>query len=207
MRVKLYADTPVRRVGQVLADLAVIAWTYAWIRLGSALHDITLALAEPGRRLASGGDGVARGLADAGGQAARVPGFGDDLSGPFDRAAGAASAIAGAGRRQVEAVEDLAVFLGVLVAAVPILLVLAGWLPLRARFALRAATAQQFIDAEPDLRLFALRAMANQPMRRIARVCTDPVAAWQAGDADVVRALALLELKDHGLAPPRPARA
>jgi hypothetical protein len=44
--------------------------------------------------------------------------------------------------------------------------------------------------------------MANQPMHRLARISADPVRAWREGDAEVVRALALLELRDAGLRPP-----
>jgi uncharacterized membrane protein YciS (DUF1049 family) len=202
MRIRLYAQTPLRLAGQLIADLFVLAWVVSWIRIGMAVHRVTLQLAEPGRRLSSGADGVARNLAEAGGQVHRVPGVGDDLRQPFDRAAGAAGTIADAGRRQVEAVQTLSTLLGFVIAAAPIAIVLLVWLYLRGRFALRAGTAQRFIDAEPDLRLFALRAMATQPMRRLAAISTDPVAAWQNGDATVIRALALLELSDDGLVPP-----
>lgn len=202
MRLRPYARTPWRLAGQLLADLFVLVWVVVWVRVGMAVHRTVLLLAEPGRRLSSGADGVAGGLTDAGRQVDRVPGVGDDLRGPFDRAAGAAGSIAAAGRRQVEAVQTLSTLLGVVVAAAPILIVLLVWLVLRIRFTVRATTAQRFVDAEPDLRLFALRAMANQPLRRLARISDDPVAAWQTGDAAVIRALAALELRDTGLAPP-----
>jgi hypothetical protein len=39
-------------------------------------------------------------------------------------------------------------------------------------------------------------------MHRLARISTDPVRAWRSGDAEVVRALAVLELQDAGLSPP-----
>ena len=78
---------------------------------------------------------------------------------------------------------------------------------LRLRFVRRASAAQQFIDAAPDLDLFALRAMANQPMPRLARISDDPAGAWRRGELDVIHALALLELKDSGLRPPPPATA
>jgi hypothetical protein len=44
--------------------------------------------------------------------------------------------------------------------------------------------------------------MANQPMPRLARVSDDPAGAWRRGDRDIIRALALLELKEAGLRPP-----
>ena len=60
------------------------------------------------------------------------------------------------------------------------------------------------MDGPADLDLFALRAMAHQPVHRLAAVSDDPVRAWRDGDAAVVRALALLELEEAGLTPPPP---
>jgi hypothetical protein len=102
----------------------------------------------------------------------------------------------------VAAVSDLAFWLGLIVGAIPILVMLAVYLPQRWRFVREATAGQRFVDASEDLDLFALRAMARQPMHRLARVSDDPAGAWRRGDADVVRALAELELRDTGLAPP-----
>ena len=53
---------------------------------------------------------------------------------------------------------------------------------------LAVATAA-FLPA-PDLDLFALRAMANQPMHVLAAISDDPVRAWRSGDRRVIDALA-----------------
>ena len=76
------------------------------------------------------------------------------------------------------------------------------WAVLRGRFIRRATAAQRFIDEAADLDLFALRAMARQPMSRLARVCDDPAGAWRRSDQEMIRALAVLELRDSGLRPP-----
>jgi len=85
---------------------------------------------------------------------------------------------------------------------VPIVLVVFVWAVLRGRFIRRATAAQRFIDEAADLDLFALRAMARQPMSRLARVCDDPAGAWRRRDPETIRALAVLELRDSGLRPP-----
>jgi hypothetical protein len=202
MAVHLYAQNPGRRAAQVTADVLVVLWVWAWVRVGLAVRDATLALAGPGRQLEAGADDVAGSLRRAGDSAGDLPLLGDQLRAPFLSAGDAAGAIADAGRRQAELVTGLAGLLGLAVAAVPVLLALALWLPVRVRFVRRATAAQRFIDSDADLRLFALRAMANQPMHRLARVTADPVAAWRADDRQVVRALAMLELADAGLRPP-----
>ena len=200
---KLYADGPVRRTRQVVGDLLLVLWVVLWVRLAGVVHDATLALAAPGRRMASAGDGLASRLRDAGEAVDRIPLVGDDVRSPFDGAGRAADQIAAAGASQVEAVQHLAFWLGLVVGAAPVMVLLAVYLPVRWRFVRQATAGRRFVDASEDLTLFALRAMANQPMHRLARVSDDPVGAWQAGDRDVVRALAALELRDSGLAVPR----
>ncbi len=198
----IYAAAPVRRARQVVGDLLLVVWLVLWVKLARVVHDATLGLAEPGLRIKSAGDGLADKLRDAGSTVAKVPLVGDAVKSPFDGAGRAADGLAAAGTAQVHAVEHLAYWLGLTVGAIPILVILAVYLPVRWRFVRQATAGRRFIDSSADLDLFALRAMANQPMHRLARVSTDPVRAWRAGDTTVVRALAMLELRDAGLSVP-----
>ena len=199
---KLYADGPARRTRQMVGDLLLVLWVVLWLWLANVVHDATLALAAPGRSIESAGSGLAERLRDAGGAVSDIPLVGDQVSSPFDGAGRAADQIAAAGTAQVHAVEHLAFWLGLIVGALPILVLVAVYVPLRWRFVREATAGQRFVDSAADLELFALRAMANQPMHRLARVSPDPVAAWRQGDQQVVRALAVLELDDAGLTPP-----
>ncbi|HEX5970268.1 MAG TPA: hypothetical protein VFY88_17460, partial [Intrasporangium sp.] len=85
---------------------------------------------------------------------------------------------------------------------VPIIIVAGVWLWFRVRFVRSATTAQRFIDSNDDLDLFALRALANQPLTALARISDDPAGAWRRGEPGVIRALATLGLHDEGLRPP-----
>src|SRR6478672_3124676 len=201
-RMKVYADGSVRRTRQMLGDVLLVLWVVLWLKLAFVVHDATLALATPGRKIEAAGGGLAAKLRDAGSAVGDVPLVGDRVRSPFDGAGRAADQIADAGASQVAAVQHLAYWLGITVGALPILLVVLVYLPLRWRFVREASAGQRFIDASADLDLFALRAMSNQPLHRIARISPDPVRAWRDGDPDVVRALAVLELKDSGLTPP-----
>jgi hypothetical protein len=199
---KLYADGPVRRTRQMVGDVLLVLWVLLWLKLANVVHDATLALAAPGRKIEAAGSGLAGRLRDAGSAVGEVPLVGDQVRSPFDGAGRAADQIAAAGTAQVEAVEHLAFWLGIAVGALPVLLVVLVYLPLRWRFVREASAGQRFIDSSADLDLFALRAMSNQPMHRLARISPDPVRAWRDGDPEVVRALAVLEMKDAGLTPP-----
>lgn len=206
---RFYADSPLRRAVQVTTDLLVIGWLVGWTWLGGVVHDGTSALAGPGRQTDQAASALADNLRDAGGRIGDAPFVGDELAAPFERAAGASDEIASAGRDTVTAVNRLAFWLGLAVALVPILLVLAFYVPGRVRFVREATAGARFIDSADDLDLFALRALAHQPMRVLARVSDDPAGAWRRRDAEVVRQLAELELADVGLRPrrtsPRPA--
>lgn len=204
---KLYADAPGRQARQVLGDLLLVLWIALWVRLAGVVRDATLALATPGEQIEDAGTGLAGKLRDAGTTVGDLPLVGDQARAPFDGAGDAAEKIAAAGAAQVEAVHTLAFWLSLAVGAIPILIVAAVYLPLRWRFVRQATAGRRFVDATPDLDLFALRAMSNQPMHRIAKISADPVRAWREGDSEVVRALAALELRDSGLGLPRPDRA
>jgi len=200
---KIYADGAGRRARQLLGDLLLVLWILLWLKLAGVVRDATLALAAPGRQIDDAGTGLAGRLREAGDGVGEIPLVGDDIRVPFDGAGDAADQIAAAGAAQVEVVQELANWLGLAVAAIPILVLLAVYLPVRWRFAREATAGRRFVDSGHDLDLFALRAMAHQPLHRLARISEDPAGDWRARDTDVVRALAELELRDAGLAPPR----
>lgn len=201
---KPYADLPARRLRQVVADLLFVGWLVFWVFAGLAVHDGTQALGGPGRQTDQAASSLATQLREAGGRIDDAPFVGDTIAAPFDKAADASDGIAQAGRDTVSAVERLAVLLGLAVALIPILIVAAVHLPIRWRFTREATAAARFIDTREDLDLFALRALANQPMRVLARISDDPAGDWRRRDTEVVARLAEVELASTGLRPRSP---
>jgi hypothetical protein len=196
---KLYAESPARRGRQILTDLLVVAWVWAWIWLAVKLYHLVEKLAVPGQKMQSAGEGIAGNLNDAGGKINHVPGVGDDLAAPFTKAADAAKSLADAGREQQSIVHEMAWVLALLLLMVPIAVVLFVWLPVRLRWISRASAASRIRGGAGGADLLALRALANQPLRRLSRLDSDPVAAWRRGDQRVVTDLAALELRRLGL--------
>jgi hypothetical protein len=194
--VKLYAETAGLRARQLLGDLAVVAWTAAWVWAGVTLYRLVDKLAVPGARLEQAGGGFAGDVAEIQQKVGRVPVVGGELQGPFGRLAGVGQTLADAGATQQQVVHQLALWLGVLVAAVPIVALLLAWLPRRVTWAREAGAASRLRLAGADLELFALRAVANRPLRQLHRVSPDPAGALRTGDYE---ALADLELRALGL--------
>lgn len=199
---KLYADTSARRTLQIVGDLTLVVWVWLWISIAEKVHDSTLRLSTPGHKIDASASDLASRLRDAGKTVAKVPFVGDDARAPFDGAGRAATGLSEAGRQQVEAVQSLAHWLGLAVALIPILALLLFYLPQRITFVRRATAGQRFLDAGADLDLFALRAMAHQPLHVLARVDPDPAGAWRRGEAAVIDELAGLELRSVGLRVP-----
>jgi hypothetical protein len=198
---KLYADTNIRRTLQIVGDVAVVLWIWLWIGIAGKVHDSTLKLATPGHKIDSSAADLASRLQDAGRTVAKVPFVGTDVRSPFDGAGRAATGLSEAGQQQVPAVGSLAHWLGLAVGLIPILGLLWFHLPPRIAFVRQATVGQRFLDAGADLDLFALRAMAHQPLHVLARIDADPAGAWRRGEPEVIDRLGLLELRSVGLRP------
>lgn len=199
---KIYADRFPTATRQFVTDLLALAWVYLWVRAGMWLHDLVQKLAVPGQKLEGAGASLADNLADAGGKIGRVPIVGDELTDPFTRAAEAARSMSDAGRDQQDLVGDLALVLGLVIAAFPIALVVLVWLPLRVRWMRRAGAAAALRSAPAGRDLLALRALATQPLSKLTKINPDVAEAWRQGDQTTVDALATLELRALGLRTP-----
>ena len=195
---KLYAETAAMRARQLLGDLAVLVWVAAWVAAGLALYRLVEKLAGPGRTLEQAGAAFAGDVSGLQEQVGRVPAVGDDLQEPFGRLGGLGRTLVEAGQAQQEVVHQLALFLGVVVAAAPVAALLVVWLPRRVAWAREAGAASRLRLAGADLELFAIRAVANRPLRQLRRVTPDPAGALRAGDYE---GLAALELQSLGLRP------
>ena len=197
--VKLYAERPGAALRQVITDVLVALWVYAWVRLAFFAHEWIDKLAVPGEKLEGAGTRMAEQLRDAGNKAGRVPVAGDDLKKPFANAGDAASQVADVGREQQQIVHDVALVVSIGLLVLPLGLVLLVWLPRRLRWIGRAGTASKLRAAPAGRDLLALRALATQPLEKLTRLDPDIAAAWRRGDGEAVRALAELELAGLGL--------
>jgi hypothetical protein len=199
----IYSTRPGRLAGQIFSDLFVLAWSVGCAVVALFVHQVVGALAVPARETARTATRLMDNMREAAEQAARVPGVGEDLRRPFDSASVTLGNVVTSANNQVESIERLALLGGWLVFLLPVALVVALWLPRRVRFYRQARASQVFLDSSADLDLFALRAMASQPLHVLAGVSEDPVRAWREGDRQVIDALAAIELRRNGLTLPK----
>lgn len=203
---RFYAAPSWRLVWQILADVFVLAWTVAWWNLGRLVDATIHALAEPSRQVAAASQGLSSQLAEAGRSAAELPLVGDHLREPFDDMAGQVNGISEAAHQQVAGLEQAATLGGLLIFAIPVLLMVALWLPRRIRFAVRARDTLAALNSPNGTDLLALRALSSQPLSDLTSVAADPVRAWRLGDAHALARLADLELISAGVARRAPHR-
>ncbi len=198
-----YAETPRKALLQMVVDLCVLAWIAVWVWVGLLVYNLINALTGPIITLKNAGADFNGRMQGAGDRVQDLPMLGDRLSQVFDGIGGAGGNVESAGATLAEAVGNLALLLGGVLAAGPILSVVVPWLLLRIRFARRAGAAQRIIHGASDLDLFALRALAHQPMHKLTQLTDDPAGAWRRGDPGLTRALADLELRSLGLRLPQ----
>ncbi len=197
-----YSDIPARRARQLAGDIWLLFWSVLWIWAALRLYDLVMNLAAPGVAIAEGVGELATNLDSARDSVGGVPLVGEALAAPFSGMGDAAAAIAAAGQAEADAVALLARFLSISLAVLAIASFAVIWVPIRISFVRKATAARRFVDAAEDLDLFALRALARQPLHVLARISDDPAGAWRRGDQPVIHALGALELREEGLLPP-----
>ncbi|MGH3525623.1 MAG: hypothetical protein ACRDU4_23025 [Mycobacterium sp.] len=193
-----YASTPGRLLTQLLSDVVIAGWTFVWVLIGLAVHTAISTIAEVGRQVEAGAQGVAGNLESAGNSADHIPLVGDAVSKPLTAASAAALDIAGAGHNLNTTAGWLAVVLAIAVAAPPIGALAVPWLVLRLRFLRRKRAVLALAATAAGEQLLALRALTNRPLRKLIAVSADPAGAWRRVDPYVIRGLATLELRSVG---------
>lgn len=200
LRILPYATTPGRLAAQLFSDFAVFLWSAIWLLVGTAVYDAISTVAEAGRQVEIGANGIAGNLAAAGQGAQQIPVVGSAVSQPLSSASAAALDIAGAGHSLDTTAGWLAVLLSLAVVAVPLLIVVIPWLFLRLRFFRRKWTVTGLAATPAGEQLLALRALTNRPPRKLVAISSDPVGGWRHEDPATIRALAALELRAAGIA-------
>jgi hypothetical protein len=196
---KLYADCPFRRTAQLVADLFAVGFAAFAVWLAVEAHGQVLGLRNPGDRLIDAGSGLRSTFDSAADNADGVPLIGKALAGALHTGSDAGLKLSEAGRWQIDAVENLALWLAVILIVVPFLFLLVTWLPWRWRFVRRASAAVRLRAlGEVGHDLLALRALVTQPLPRLV-AAGEITEGWRNRDPAVIATLARWELERLGL--------
>ncbi len=150
-------------------------------------RELPLARAEHGRQL-----DAARHAGPA------YPLVGGALSTPFKALASTSRDLAQQAQDYQDAVERFATLAGFLVAGFILLILVLAWLPRRVAWIGEASAASRLVRRTPgSADLLAVRALARQPLRRLAKLGPEVVEGWKAGDPEATERLAGLELDER----------
>ncbi|GAB3603379.1 hypothetical protein [Microbacterium aureliae] len=196
---KVYSDYADHRTRQIIVDVIALAAIAAWTTLGIVIYGLVINLASFGVQMEDAGAGFERTMTDISGTLGDVPLIGDGIRAPFESAAGAGADLEAAGQAQQDAVQRLALGLGVGIAALPTLTILAFWLIPRIRFIRRAGSMKTLLRQSSSVDLLALRALSRQSLADLARLHPDPAGAWRRQEMTVIHSLAALELRSSGV--------
>lgn len=203
---RLYADTPLRRTRQLVADLLVVCWLAAALVVGSS---VGLAVYRIGDRLAQTGrqtDATVRQLRTSADSVAGIPLVGSQIATPL-RSLGTSLGSLGAGLGgDSTSLHRAGVAYGIASALLGMTVPILAWCLTRGRWIARARTARGPLT-EDDLEALACAAAAGRSLRALRRLPAGTVLAWSAGDPRARRELAALQLRGLGLRPPVRASA
>lgn len=203
---RLYPDVYARRFAWMLADLVVVVWIYLCVRAGLWVNNLVLQL-----------DALAQGVINAGktfdswivsfeqGIPSNVPYLSDFLHKTAEALkAHSGDSLISAGRAGSHGVHVLALVLGIIVAAVPLIFALAIFLPRRLRLiadmrgvhvTIRRALANPELTPQM-LEILAGRAIYTLPYHRLLAYSRNPAEDWYLRRFEP---LARAELERHGL--------
>jgi hypothetical protein len=181
---KFYPDRPTPRFARLLLDLAIVIWCAVWVAAGLAIYRLVTALWTVSDAIAGTGHIFNSWIGDFKSAVPRnIPFIGSYLS----SAASALQKHTGdpliqTGARAHDSIQHVAVALGVLTAAPPIVIVAGLYLIWRWRDAREMGSALAFVRAaerggtmEQARALLAFRAVATLPFRRLMKASRDPV--------------------------------
>jgi hypothetical protein len=197
---RFYPGTPQRLANRVVSDVLVVVAIVLLALLGLKVRDTVNSLVVVPQGVRETGSAVQSGFHDAGDAVGDVPIVGDDLSDAFESAGeGSGGRVESLGQEGVDSIHRLADLLGLLVFALPAVLVLAWYLPPRLALVRRLTAASQVLDdqASPERRrLIAMRAAFALPYETLLRHTRDPL-----GDLEAERYDGLIAavLDDSGL--------
>ncbi|MFJ7214704.1 hypothetical protein [Amycolatopsis sp. NPDC098790] len=198
---QFYAERPIRRTAQLVSDLLALLLVIFAVWLGTSVYDEVMKLRAPGDGLVDAGTGLRGTFDSAANSADGIPLVGDALAKALHGGSDAGTKLADAGHWQIEAVQSLAWWMAAIIIALPVVTLVATWLPLRWRFTRRASAAAGLRAlGDEGMDVLALRALTTQPLRRLTSA-GEVATGWRERDRDVIEELAGRELARHGLVP------
>lgn len=206
MSIRVYSEVPAQRGKQIASDVVVVLLIVFFIWVGKFVHDAVGELAVLATGVKEAGQTVEGGFQSVADAVSGVPVIGESIGNAIAGAGdGTGGNLAELGQSGEDAVFAVARIVGIVTAALPILVLLAVVLPRRIRRIRHMSVASRvLVDLhDPERRrLLAMRAAFGLPYDELLEHTPDPLGDLAAGrhDALVAAALADVGLVDRQVA-------
>ena len=183
----LYPDLARARLGYVVADLAAVLWVAAWLYAGDLVYHAVMTLSAIANGVIAAGQQVNDAVSHVQHAVGSLPLIGPGLRDDLNPLHGIPHTVIATGHQELQAIHQLALLLGGVVAGVPLLAVALIYLPLRRRKArgfrgLARMVRQPGAGAVPaTMHVLAARALYTLPYDRLLRYARDPIGEWHEG--------------------------
>ncbi|RMB61587.1 hypothetical protein [Tessaracoccus antarcticus] len=188
-----------RRAANVAGDVLLVVWIILWFLAARSLREAAGSLSQSLERLGNATGTAADRINEASRSLGEVPLVGEQLAAPFPGIAASLQNLADQITTQVASLGFSSQWLVPLVFLVPTVVAALWYIPWRIRRVQETAAARGLLLRNPSLDLFALRAVTTAHLRGVARISSDPAAAWRAQDPVIINRLATLELRRVGV--------
>lgn len=197
-RLKLYSEVPRQRRRQITSDVIVVVLVLFFVWVGTVVHDTVASLGVLATGVKEAGQTVEGGFTSVADAVSQVPVVGEAIGGAIAGAGeGTGGNLADLGQSGEDAVNRLAMILGLVTALLPILVLLAVVVPRRVRRLRNLSVASRvLIDLhDPERRrLLAMRAAFGLPYDELLAYTPDPLGDLAAGRHDALVAAALADV-------------
>lgn len=197
-RLKLYSEVPRQRRRQITSDVIVLVLVLFFVWVGTVVHDTVASLGVLATGVKEAGLTVEGGFTSVADAVSQVPVVGEAIGGAIAGAGeGTGGNLADLGQSGEDAVNQLAMILGLVTALLPILVLLAVVVPRRLRRLRHLSVASRvLVDLhDPERRrLLAMRAAFGLPYDELLAYTPDPLGDLAAGRHDALVAAALADV-------------
>jgi len=184
---KLYPDLMAPRLGYILADTAALLWVVLWLSIGDFVYNAVMTLQSIGNGLVANGNSVNSAVTRLQNDVATLPLVGSNLRDAFNALHGPPQTLIQTGNDELQAVAHLATTLGVVVAAIPILIALLNFIPWRVRRTRGFRNLDHMLRqpgagaVSTTMQVLAGRAIYTLPYDRLLDYSSDPIREWREG--------------------------
>jgi len=185
--IKFYPDLPVPRLGYILADTLALLWVAACVWLGVHVYDAVMLLAVIANGIVATGQQLGVGLSNVQGSVAGLPVVGSGLHDALGSLSGIPGSIIAQGQADLDAIQRLALVLGVSIGGAPLVVMLLRFIPWRIAKT-RGFRNLDHLLRQPGARavsttmqVLAGRAIYTLPYDELLRYSPDPIAEWREG--------------------------